>query len=237
MITSKENKEAVQTSLPEALSDFYSLTDGIRCYEELDLILDEAFEWATSLVIGPGIGTSRGAYHMVLRVLTKYTGPLILDADALTMIASSDELKDLLLQYQGGRRWVILTPHVKEFASLYGTSVADVKEHLVPYTIELAKKYGVCVICKDARSIIASYELPGYAINVSGNSGMATAGSGDVLAGLLGALACLLPSPYRTAAVGAYIHGKAGDLAKKELGEYYMLAGDLMKRIQKVLSE
>lgn len=237
VITSKENKEAVQTSLPEALSDFYSLTDGIRCYEELDLILDEAFEWATSLVIGPGIGTSRGAYHMVLRVLTKYTGPLILDADALTMIASSDELKDLLLQYQGGRRWVILTPHVKEFASLYGTSVADVKEHLVPYTIELAKKYGVCVICKDARSIIASYELPGYAINVSGNSGMATAGSGDVLAGLLGALACLLPSPYRTAAVGAYIHGKAGDLAKKELGEYYMLAGDLMKRIQKVLSE
>lgn len=237
VITSKENKEAVQTSLPEALSDFYSLTDGGKCNEELDLILAEAFEWATSLVIGPGIGTSRGAYHMVFKVLTEYTGPLIVDADALTLIASSDELKELLSRYRGGDRWVILTPHVKEFANLYGTSVADVKDHLVPYTLELAKRYGVCVICKDARSIIASCEMPGYAINVSGNCGMATAGSGDVLAGLLGALACLLLSPYRTATIGAYIHGKAGDLAKKELGEYYMLAGDMMKRIQRVLSE
>lgn len=125
---------------------------------------------------------------------------------------------------------VILTPHVGELARLTGKGISDIKEKLPLIATELSKQLRAIVVAKDARTFVCKEHQP-VCVNIRGNSGMATAGSGDVLAGIIAALLAQGLSAYEASCVGVYLHACAGDLAAEALGEYGVMAGDIAERI------
>ena len=158
-----------------------------------------------------------------------------MDADALNLIAGDENLRKMAAGYSVNGKKLIITPHLAEFARLIGKSVAECKEHILEYPKILSDELNCTVICKDARSIVSDKGSKKIYINVSGNDGMATAGSGDVLAGVVGAFSCLDISSFEAACISTYIHGRAGDLAMEDMGRYSMVASDIAGRLEDIL--
>ncbi|MCR5670399.1 MAG: NAD(P)H-hydrate dehydratase [Butyrivibrio sp.] len=229
IFTACENAEAVKALLPEALLDVYE--DFEPCADKLK----EALKWSTQAVIGPGIGTEGKGIELVDTVLSCYDKDLVMDADALNIIAADEILKAKASEYTRGNKKLIITPHLAEFARLFGRDVKDCKDHILEYPSELASKMHCTVVCKDARTVVADSNEKKIYINVSGNDGMATAGSGDVLAGILGALTNSFKSGFESACVGTYIHGIAGDRAAAKIGKYSMVASDITGELAEIL--
>ena len=229
VFTAAENAEVVKALLPEAILDTYEDFEPVRDK------LKGAFEWSSQAVIGPGIGCEGKGVELVTATLLDYNKPLVMDADALNIIAKDEELKKRAANYSTGSKKLILTPHMGEFARLKKCSVGQCKENLLTYPQELSGELHATVICKDARSIVADSSEKKIYINVSGNDGMATAGSGDVLSGITGALIGLGMTGFETAIAAAYIHGCAGDIACREHGRYSMIASDIVSALSGVL--
>ncbi len=229
VFTASENAEVVKALLPEVILDTYEDFEPVR-----DKLL-AAFEWSTQAVIGPGIGCEGKGKELLTVVLKEYNKPLVMDADALNLIAEDEDLKKLTSNYATGDKKLILTPHLGEFARLKKCSVGNCKDRLLEYPRELSGQLHATVICKDARSIVADSNEKKIYINISGNDGMATAGSGDVLAGIAGALIGKDLTGFETAIAAAYIHGCAGDIAPSEHGRYSMIASDIVNALSKVL--
>lgn len=175
-----------------------------------------------ALGIGPGLGQSDDTAGLISQLLTDFTQPIVCDADAINILASNKHLIDQLPVNS------ILTPHVGEFNRLVGPSVNS-KERLEKQ-IKFSKKHGVIIILKGAHTSITNTNGTVW-FNSTGNPGMATAGSGDVLTGLVTGLLAQGYEPINAAIMGVYVHGLAGDLAKNKLGEASMLASDMLKRI------
>jgi NAD(P)H-hydrate epimerase len=153
-------------------------------------------------------------------LLEKARLPAVLDADALNALA---EIPALL---QGLPPGVVLTPHPGEMARLVGTSADEVQRDRIGVAAAKAKEWGVAVVLKGARTVVAAPSGP-PAVIPTGNAGMATGGTGDVLAGLVGALLAGGLPPASAARVGAFVHGRAGDLAARTHGQRGLLASDL----------
>jgi NAD(P)H-hydrate epimerase len=231
VLTSSQNAEAVKTLLPEAMLETYDAG------EKIGDKLRDALKWSTSAVIGPGIGMSFRAGEMLGLVLEEYDKNLLIDADALNLISESESLRKLAQNYPREGRKLILTPHLGEFARLYGLSVSECKKSILDYPVNLAKEFHCTVICKDARTIVTDSGEKKIYINVSGNDGMATAGSGDVLAGIIGALFACGLSSFETACIGTYLHGLSGDRAAGKVGKHSMTASDIISGLRDVLFE
>jgi len=229
VFTASENAEVVKALLPEAILDTYEDFEPVR-----DKLIT-AFKWSTQAVIGPGIGCEGKGKELVSVVLKEYDKPLVMDADALNIISEDEELRKLTSNYAIGSKKLILTPHMGEFARLKKCSIGAAKDNLLEYPRLLASELHASVICKDARSIVADSNEKKIYINISGNDGMATAGSGDVLAGITGTLIGQGGSGFETAIAAAYIHGCAGDIASSEHGRYSMIASDIVNALSKVL--
>ncbi len=229
IFTASENAETVKTLIPEALLDTYDDFEPVK-----DKLLD-AMKWSTGCVLGPGIGTDQKGEELLKAVLKDYDKDLVLDADALNLAASDKELEKLVSNYARFGKKLILTPHLAEFSRLYGSSVSECKENILTYPAELAKRLHCSVVCKDARSVVADNNEKKIYINVSGNDGMATAGSGDVLSGILGALLIFYKSSFEVSCVGTYIHGCAGDLAAGREGRISMTAMDIVTELPGML--
>lgn len=214
VVTRPENRVILQTAVPEAL---LGAEDG----------LDDDLEWADVLAVGPGIGKGDHALQLLNAVVTRSEKPLLIDADGLNLLASRPELAGSIRE-QGisGRRFV-LTPHVGELSRLTGKPAGILKENLAYFGRELAKELRAVVVAKDARTFICAAEGP-LCVNLSGNCGMATAGSGDVLAGVIAGLMAQGMEPFQAATVGAYIHGIAGDIAVVQCGEHACTALDIV---------
>ncbi len=224
LITSEENRLIVQQALPEAL---------FGTEEEIAVALRE---WADTVIIGPGIGRDERAEGLLEQTLTECDLPTVVDADALNLLAENKRLRRLLATQGAGKRGIVLTPHVGELARLTGKTIPKLKENLPGYAEELAGQLHAVVVAKDARSFICR-EKGSCCVNLTGNSGMATAGSGDVLAGIIGGLLAQGEKPFRAACVGAYLHGKAGDAAAGRLGEHACMAGDIVEALAAEMSE
>ncbi|MFL5271273.1 MAG: NAD(P)H-hydrate dehydratase [Anaeromyxobacteraceae bacterium] len=180
-----------------------------------------AAEGASALVVGPGIprGDETGA---LLRALLERAGvPAVLDADALNAVAA-----DPAALLGGLPAPVVLTPHLGEMARLCATSVAEVQADRIALAQDRARAWGCVVVLKGARTVVAAPGAP-PAVVPAGNPGMATGGTGDVLAGLTGALLGSGLPAFDAARAAAFAHGLAGDLAAERLGERGLLAGDL----------
>ncbi len=177
-------------------------------------------ESATAVALGPGLGRSDELVELVGRLYVDVQQPMVVDADALNALARQPDL----LSKPGGPR--VLTPHPGEFGRLIGrdTIPLDQRESLAR---EFAGRHGIVVVLKGHRTVITDGTR--LALNTTGNPGMATGGTGDVLTGILTALLCQKLSPYDAARLGCHAHGLAGDLAAEELGEVSLIASDLIK--------
>lgn len=224
VITPEENRKIIQTNVPEALVATYSADESYAG-------LSEDAAWADCIVAGPGIGKGEAAGSMIGQLLSETEKPLVLDADALNLLSESCGLKAMLKRRKGA---VILTPHVAECARLYGCSPAEIKRGLLTKPKELAEMWNCVVVCKDARTVVASPLDSSVYLNTSGNDGMATAGSGDVLAGIIAGLLAQGAAPGQAAAMGVYIHGLAGDRAAADTGKYAVMAGDLTEQLKHI---
>ncbi len=202
----------VTISLPEAV-----------CvpYEQLCDVTDRILE-SGSLLIGCGLSQSDTARQMLSWALNAYTGTLIIDADGLNLLAGCIECT---VQTKAK---MILTPHPGEMARLCGVSVAEIEAHRAFYATKLAQTTGAVVVLKGHETLIASPDGRLF-YNPTGNPGMATGGSGDVLAGMTAALAANGRDPFEAALTAVYLHGYAGDMAAEQVGEVSLLPSDLIR--------
>ncbi|MHB1036319.1 MAG: NAD(P)H-hydrate dehydratase [Pirellulales bacterium] len=175
---------------------------------------------ATAVACGPGLGRSPELTELVGWLYANLAQPAVFDADALNALAERPEM----LAAPGGPR--ILTPHPGEFARLAGSSRVAPGDRQ-KQAVELAARLGAVVVLKGHRTVVTDGRH--WAINTTGNPGMATGGTGDVLTGLITALVCQGLAPLDAARLGVYLHGVAGDLAAAELGQVSLIASDLVK--------
>jgi NAD(P)H-hydrate epimerase len=177
-------------------------------------------------VLGPGIGTGKAAQHIVKVTLQNCTVPIVIDADALNVIAQAP--KQLLSLRSRG----IVTPHLGEMARLTGEPVSLIQTDLLTSAENFANDFDVICVLKDFHTVTAIPHGRTY-LNLSGNPGMATAGSGDVLSGMIGSLLAQGVKPKQAAPLGVYLHGLAGDAAKERCGERALLASDIIQGVKK----
>lgn len=220
VFTPEENRPALQANVPEAiLSAYHSKWEDQQLIDEL--------KWADAVVLGPGIGTDKNAQRMVKLVLKNCAVPYVVDADALNVIAKQPEL--LMRPHTD----MVVTPHLGEMARLTGDTVSLIQTRFLECACAFAQTYDVICVLKDFRTVTAVPYGLSY-LNLSGNDGMATAGSGDVLAGVIGSLLAQGMKPELAAPVGVYCHGLAGDAVEQVCGKRSMMASDLIEGLKEV---
>ena len=221
VFTHENNRVAIQGLLPEALITSYNksskLTDKLK----------KALEWCDSVVIGPGIGTGSQAEEMLSFVLNEARVPMVLDADALNIIAKNQELPG------SNSADIVITPHIGEMSRLTGLTIEKIKMHPIETARDFAAAYNLVCVLKDARTVTVMPDGK-TVINTSGNDGMSTAGSGDVLAGMAGSLMAQGVKAKEAAWRAVYLHGAAGDRAKEKNGAHTMLASDIISSISEL---
>lgn len=180
-------------------------------------------EQKNAVLIGPGLGQSEGVFAAVRTVLEEFPGPVVLDADGINAIAKH---KDLL---RGRTGPTVITPHAGEFARIADVCTGDRLEDAVTFAAE----YGVILLLKGHRTIITDGKST-Y-LNNTGNPGMAVGGSGDVLAGIIVSLLGQGLQPMEAASCSAWLHGAAGDICAKQMGQYGMLPSDMLLVLPRLL--
>lgn len=198
-------------------------SNGVISSKNTDFLL-EMCEKSSAVVIGCGLSVCDDTKNLVQSVITNCEKPLVIDADALNCICNKPEiLKNL-------KAPAIITPHPGEMARLLHSTPKTVNSNRENTAIDFAKKFGVVTVLKGAGTIIASPDGEVY-INHTGNSGMATGGSGDVLSGIISSLLAQGAAPINAAAAGVFLHGTIGDLAAEKLGKISMLPTDMIDMI------
>ena len=226
LLSTQDNRIPLQTLIPEAI-----FTDVASAKNTLASMLDRA----DSVVLGCGLGQSTEALALTEQVLRLCQKPLVLDADALNLLAAHRSLQTILASRTAP---TILTPHLGEASRLTGLAIPDIAADLFNTANVIAHKYASVCVLKDARTVISNGAV--FYIQECGNSGMATGGSGDCLAGLLGSLAAQYRnhanlSPTLLAALSVLLHAMAGDRAAYRLGEHAVMASDIADAIGEVL--
>lgn len=208
---------------PEAL--LKSINEGGRyAFNEENLLPLLQYD---SIAIGMGMGVSLDVAECVRYLVTHYKGKLIIDADAINSLAAYES--DLSGLWKEKTCDVLLTPHMKEFSRLTGEGIEEIQRGGMGMPLRYAKEHGVCVLLKNAVSVISDGTK--VALNVTGNSGQAKGGSGDVLSGLIAGLCASGVSVFDGASLGAFLTGRAADLAVLEKSEYGLTATDIVQKI------
>lgn len=225
--TVEENRLPLQTLLPEAM---------VSCKFD-EAANEENLNWCDVLVIGPGLGTDGLSRERMLWFLEKGAAsgkPVVLDADGLNLLAQHPKWMEFITEK------TVLTPHMGEMKRLTGISIEELKKDPVSAAFEYATKSGGVCVLKDACTVTADGKENLF-LNLSGNAGMATAGSGDVLSGIIAAVTCMYLREEKNmgyiAALGVYIHGLCGDKAKEKKGMHGMTAKDIALALPEVLNK
>ena len=259
IVTTEDNRIILQSILPEALFRAYddSSVDATARKEGIQKDLD----WADVIVFGPGIGITQTSSDLLDFVLENRNKPLVIDADGINLLSMKldEQLKNInhntveelagkgekikttpvnerlgkLTTLLNGQ--IILTPHLKELSQLINKPISDIVNNLVDTAFQCSYNNNLIYAIKDARTIVTR-EGQKY-INTSGNNGMATAGSGDVLTGMIAALIAQGMNLYDATCLGVYLHGLAGDEASGSKGKYSLMATDIVDHIETVLKK
>lgn len=231
LFTAEENRESILRRMPEVIINTYDDNGDIFSVEEERTLL-ESIKWASVVAIGPGLSTTDKARRMLELVIEHNTNPLVIDADALNILSMNE---DLLKRFEFGRRNddydIVFTPHLGEFSRLIKYPVAEIKKDILGVCKKFTKKYDVSLVCKDSRTFVVKRGKFTY-LNSSGNDGMATAGSGDVLTGIIAGLLAQNQSGFEAAVMGTYIHGLAGDMAKTNTSSHFVMAQDIIHALR-----
>ncbi len=220
--TSNENRSILQTMLPEAILNTYD-KDNIDIEE-----LKKVISWASVIIMGPGMGIEENTKSILNILLSSTDLPLVIDADGINIIA---EYPEILKNHKSN---IILTPHLGEMARLVNKDICQVKENIIKEAEEYAKEKNIICVLKDTRTVVADGNTNLY-LNQSGNNGMATAGSGDVLTGVIAGLLAQGMDNLQAATLGVYIHGLAGESAAYKLGTHSVIADDIIDNISHIL--
>lgn len=218
VLTEESNRVILQQLLPEAI---------LAAYEGSDL--PRLLKWASAITIGPGLGTGEREAFLTESVLKMANVPVILDADGLNILAGHLEW------LREAKAPVIITPHLGEMARLVKMPIPELKGQLLQAARSFAREYNVICVLKDARTVTALPNKNVY-INTTGNNGMATAGSGDVLTGILAGLIAQGMEPQQAAPIGVCLHGAAGDRQAQQIGPHSLMAQDIIEGIPGVLN-
>lgn len=183
---------------------------------------------ASAVLIGCGMGRNEKDKNILFSLIKNAECNLIIDADGINELSSNTNI------LKEAKKTPILTPHPLEFARLLSCSVEEVQSDRINKAKAFAKEYGCILVLKGASTIIASPDGR-LSVNLSGNPGLSRGGSGDVLAGLVSSFCAQGIEPFDSAVCACYLHGKAADVLKEEIGEYGMLPSDLPMAIAKLL--
>lgn len=210
--------------MTEPLPETASGTISLRALKEGSL--DALVEGKSVLAVGPGLGRDPETMELVREVVNRYDVPVVLDADGLNAFAGC---MDVL---HAGERVRVLTPHPGEMGRLVSQKTSEVVADRLQVAREFAREHGVHLVLKGFRTLTASPDGQVW-VNPTGNPGMATGGSGDVLTGIAAALLAQYPdrSPTEVTAAAVYLHGLAGDIAAREFGQASMIAGDILESL------
>ncbi len=203
-------------------------TDGCLTEDIVDYVTlrEESYD---SILIGPGLGRQAETGELVRKFIAKTRKPLVIDADAIYALADKPELLKECAHIP------IITPHLGEMANLLGIKVKDLREDIWHYAQETAEKYRTVVVLKSEKTVVATPDGEFY-LSTVGNPGMATAGTGDVLAGIIAGARSQLNDAVQAALLGVYMHGRAGDIAAKQ-GMQSLLASDIISELHSVYQE
>lgn len=180
------------------------------------------------LALGPGLSQNISTQKLIRATLRETALPLIIDADGINALKGNWEVLHFC------RNRAVLTPHPGEFVRVFGGSLSDAGPLRRQRAFEAAQKSGTVIVLKGHRTVVASPRGEIY-VNTTGNAGMATAGSGDVLTGVIAAFVGQGCSLFEAACLGAYVHGLAGDLAAKHVGPVGLIAGDLIRLLPEAI--
>lgn len=184
----------------------------------------------TACAIGPGLTTHYETVQVIKNLVQRMSLPLVIDADGVNALAGSADL------LKKAKAPVVMTPHPGEMARLLGVSTDEVQKDRIGIASDFAAKFGVTVALKGAGTVIATPRGEVF-INTTGNPGMASGGTGDVLTGMIGGLLAQGYGPTEAACLAVYLHGLAGDLAAEEKGEAGMTAGDVIGKIPEAMKQ
>lgn len=213
----------VATKISEAIiMPLIENENGQISKDNLQALIEKANS-VNAVVIGCGMGISSDGEEILKGLIENVEKPILIDADGLNMLSNN---LDVLKRAKGD---IILTPHPKEMSRLMGNTTEEVNGDRIGNAISFANKYGVTVVLKGNGTIIAK-DGKAY-LNTSGNEGMAKAGSGDVLSGIIGSVMAREKETFMSASKGVYIHGKAGDIAVEKLSKRGMIASDIIENI------
>ncbi|MDN3510934.1 MAG: NAD(P)H-hydrate dehydratase [Candidatus Jettenia sp. CY-1] len=178
------------------------------------------------IAIGPGLSQYLETKRLVLWLLQSLDLPIVLDADGINALADNPKILDQI------KRHIILTPHPGEMARLVGVSTKEIQSRRLEISRMFVKgRRNVTLVLKGYRTIVMDKEQ--FYLNETGNPGMATAGVGDVLTGIIAALLGQQYTPFKAAQLGVYLHGLAGDLAAQEVGQISLVATDILDSLPK----
>lgn len=219
--------DIMETKLTEPMTLPLSQTDGFIDSASAAEILKKA-EGCDALVFGPGIGRKPEITDILREILKNSKIPVIIDADGLYVLS-----KDMDMLF-GCSCNLIFTPHEMEFSRLTGYSPEEIQKNRLSLSEKFASELGVTLVLKGAKTIVTTPEGKQY-INITGNDGMATGGSGDVLAGMIGAFLARGCTECEAAVLGVYCHGLAGDKAAEILGKDSLMPSDIISSIHLIL--
>lgn len=218
-LTPSSEQPILAVKLTEAMTVPLPHENGIISAAAADTVL-ENIKNADAAVFGPGLGKGRGILPLLERIVTEFTKTLIIDADGINALSANI---DILNRKKCS---VILTPHPGEMSRLSGLSISKIQSARIKTAEGFADRFDVTVALKGEGTVVAARGGK-TAVNPSGNCGMATGGTGDVLSGVVAALAAQGCTPYNSAVLGVYLHGLAGDIAAAEKGVHGLIASDL----------
>ena len=218
-LTPSSEQPILAVKLTEAMTVPLPHENGIISAAAADTVL-ESIQNADAVVFGPGLGKGRGILPLLERIITEFTKTLIIDADGINALSANI---DILNRKKCS---VILTPHSGEMSRLNGLSISEIQSARIKTAVDFADRFDVTVALKGEGTVVAARGGK-TAVNPSGNCGMATGGTGDVLSGVVAALAAQGCTPYDSAVLGVYLHGLAGDIAAAEKGVHGLIASDL----------
>lgn len=182
------------------------------------------------IVIGPGLSLNKSTQQLIRQLVTGFDKPIIIDADGLNaFVGFKKELK------KAKTKSIIITPHEAEFSRLFEIPLKDVHLQREGLTKKISSEYNITTVLKGYRTVVAS-SLKTY-INESGNPGMATAGSGDVLTGLIAGLRAQGLDDFEAASLAVWLHGRAGDLAAEKYTQLSLIATDILEQIPEAMKE
>ncbi|MFH0827551.1 MAG: NAD(P)H-hydrate dehydratase [Candidatus Omnitrophota bacterium] len=225
------NSAFLKIKPPEVMTLPLPQTKEITLSEEAFSIIRGFCEKVDVLAIGPGLGRNNSTQKLVSKIITKLDQPRVIDADALN--ALSGNLK-ILRGTRYAVRDTILTPHPGEMARLLGVNTAQIQKNRKKVAKDFVLGYNVILVLKGHQTIVAQKDNKLY-INKTGNPGMAKAGSGDVLTGIIAAFLAQGLNGFDAAKYAVYLHGLAGDLAAKEKTQMAMIASDIIGKIPQAI--